>query len=222
MVSRHTREIETEVAIIGGGAVGLCMALELSSRGVACAVIERRVEHEPVFPTANHISVRAMEQLRRHGLSSAVSEAFRPEWGGDFVCLTHIGGHEVARVEDALAESRARTDSPEREVWAPKPCFDPILERAVQAASSAAIDYGIRVESVVESEAGTVCKGLDVDSRSVSVRAKYAVACDGAGSRVRESLRIEMFGPPPIPIQVHSAFFRSRAVAERVPPGAVQ
>ena len=97
-MSEPTREIETEVAIIGGGPVGLCLALELSSRGVACAVFERRREHEPVFPTANHISVRTMEQLRRHGLSGAVSEAFRPDWGGDFVCLTHIGGHEVAQI----------------------------------------------------------------------------------------------------------------------------
>lgn len=221
-MSEPTREIETEVAIIGGGPVGLCLAVELSSRGVACAVLERRREHQPVFPTANHISVRTMEQLRRHGLSGAVRAAFRPDWGGDFVCLTHIGGHEVARVEDALADSCARTDSPEREVWAPKPCFDPILERAVQAAGSAAIHYGVSVGSVTESQEGAVCSGLDAEDCSVRVRANYAVACDGAGSRTRESLGIELVGPPPIPVHVHSAFFRSREVAERVPPGAVQ
>ena len=221
-MSEQSRQIETEVAILGGGPVGLCLALELGSRGVACAVLERRREHEPVFPTANHISVRTMEHLRRHGLSDAVSQAFRPDWGGDFVCLTHIGGDEVARVEDALADSRDRSDSPEREVWAPKPCFDPILEHAVQSADSATVLYGVQVESVVESEDGAVCSGSDAEGRRVEVRAPYAVACDGAGSRTRESLGIEMIGPPAIPVRVHSAFFRSRRVAERVPPGAVQ
>ncbi|MEM7413507.1 MAG: FAD-dependent monooxygenase [Myxococcota bacterium] len=221
-MSRDTHTIETQVAIIGGGPVGLCLALELGSRGVDCAVLERRGAGEPVFPTANHIGVRTMEQLRRHGLSDEVRRAFRPDWGGDFVCLTHLGGAEVCRVEDALADSRDRSDSPEREVWAPKPCFDPILERAVHATETAAIHHGVQIDSVSVTRSGVACAGRDAEGGRVEVRAAFAVACDGGSSRVRESLGIELVGPPAIPVRVHSAFFRSRRVADQVPPGAVQ
>jgi 2-polyprenyl-6-methoxyphenol hydroxylase-like FAD-dependent oxidoreductase len=33
---------ETEVAIVGGGPVGLTLAIELRRQGVACALVERR------------------------------------------------------------------------------------------------------------------------------------------------------------------------------------
>jgi 2-polyprenyl-6-methoxyphenol hydroxylase-like FAD-dependent oxidoreductase len=222
MSSSETQPAETEVAIVGGGPVGLCLAVELGSRGIDCVVLERRAEGEAVFPTANHISVRTMEQLRRHGLAEAVYAAFRPGWGGDWIALTHIGGHEVARVEDALAGSRERADSPEREVWAPKPVFDPILERAARASAGVTLRFGTHVDSVREDGDGVLCDGRDASGGPIRVRARFVAACDGAASGVREACGIEMVGPPRLPVRVHSAFFRSRRVAEQVPAGGVQ
>ena len=103
--------VDTEVAIVGGGPVGLCLALELGWRGVDCIVLEARAQAGAVFPTANHISVRTMEQLRRLGVSEDVASVFPAEWGGDWIGITHIGGFEVARIEDALSTAAALEDS---------------------------------------------------------------------------------------------------------------
>lgn len=215
-------DVETEVAIVGGGPVGLCLAVELGWRGVDCVVLEQRPQGAPTFPTANHISVRSMEHLRRLGLSRAVRGAFRPDWGGHWIALTHLGGPEVARIEDALADPAERPDSPEGQVWAPKPCFDPILEGAALSCASVRIRRGIRVDAVFEEEAGVCCVGRDAAHEPVRVRSRFAVACDGAESAIRRACGIEMLGPPPLPLRIHSAFFRSSRVAELVPRGGVQ
>ncbi len=215
-------ENETEVVIIGAGPVGLCLAIELGSRGVDCVVLEQRARTVPTFPTANHISVRSMEHLRRLGLAESVRKAFRTDWGGDWIAVTYLGGHEVARIPDALADSTPRSDSPEREVWAPKPCFDPILESAAESFASVTLRYGVDVEGVSEQDHSVRCLGRGPKGGEIAVRAAYAVACDGAGSRVRQASEVPVVGPPPLPIRVHSAFFRSKRVGELVPPGGVQ
>ncbi|MGH0029383.1 MAG: FAD-dependent monooxygenase [Myxococcota bacterium] len=218
--------VETEVAIVGGGPVGLCLAVELGARGVPCAVLERSERGAPAFPTANHIGVRSMEHLRRLGLAGEVADAFRPRWGGerggDWVAVCFLGGPEVARVEDALAGSRPRSDSPEREVWAPKPCFDPVLARAAEAAPGVRILHGLRVTSAETQEGRVRGRARDADGGEVDIDAAWLVACDGAGSTVRRACGIEQVGPPPLPVVVHSAFFRSRRLADLAPEGGVQ
>jgi len=221
-VTGRTREIEADVAIVGGGPVGLCLAVELGSRGVECVVLEQGARGAPAFPTANHISVRTMEHLRRLGLASEVRAAFRPGWGGDWIALCWLGGPEVTRVEDALAGACDRADSPEREVWAPKPCFDPILERAAEASPGVRLFHGMRVETLEEERDGVRCIVRDEAGDTVRAHARYVVACDGAGSTTRRAAGVEMLGPPPLPVVVHSAFFRSRRVADLVPRGGVQ
>lgn len=218
----ETNKTENQVAIVGGGPVGLCLAADLGRRGIDCTVLERRSENQRVFPTANHISVRTMEFLRQVGLSDAVKAAFRSDWGADFIALTHIGGHEVARVKDALADSGTRSDSPEQEVWAPKPCFDPILLQAAAAMPNVDVRFATTVQKIEETEDGVLCTAQDADGNEKKIRADYVVACDGAASQVREWLGIEMVEPDPIPITVHSAFFKSNETAKNIPSGGVQ
>lgn len=214
--------MQTEVAIVGGGPVGLCLATDLGWRGVSCVVFERRPRNDATFPTANHIGVRTMEHLRRLGLARDVARAFRPDWGGDWIALTHLGGREVARIPDALAGAAPRSDSPEHEVWAPKPCFDPILERAAESWPTVRIEYGASVEAVENTAHGVSCTIRAGDGDTRVVGARFAVACDGAGSRVRDTCGIELVGPPPIPFVVHSAFFRSKRTAALVASGGLQ
>lgn len=215
-------DLETEVAIVGGGPVGLCLAVELGWRGVECVVLEQRPRGTPAFPTANHIGVRTMEHLRRLGLAAAVREAFRPDWAGHWIALTYLGGPEVARIEDALASRQERSDSPEHEVWAPKPCFDPVLERASESYGTVSLRHGVRLESIDDRKDPACCVCRLQSGAELRIRARFVVACDGASSTVRKALAIPMPGPPPIPVRVHSAFFRSRRLALLVPRGGVQ
>ena len=151
--------MDTEVAIVGAGPVGLSLAVELGWRGIDCIVLEVRAQRSAKFPTANHISIRTMEQLRRLGLSEEVGSVFPASWGGHWIGITHLGGYEVARIEDALSTSVPLADSPEREVWAPKLYFDPILERAARRYACVELRYRTRVESVQERADCISCLG---------------------------------------------------------------
>ena len=213
--------MDTVVTIVGAGPVGLSLAVELGWRGVDCIVLEARDSGSATFPTANHISVRVMEHLRRLGLSEEVGSIYPREDGGHWIGITHIGGFEVARIEHALSTPAPSEDSPEREVWAPKLYFDPVLERAAKSYSTVELRYETRVESVEEHADSVRCMARDRSGARIEIDSHYLVACDGAESRVRDALDIPLLGPPAPPILVQSVFFRSQRVGELVPEGGV-
>ena len=66
------------VAIVGGGPVGLCLAMDLAWRGIDVTVIEQRAAGEPPSVKCNHISSRTMEIFRRLGFVREVREAGLP------------------------------------------------------------------------------------------------------------------------------------------------
>jgi len=90
-------EINTDVAIIGGGPSGLMLAIELGCRGVKCVLLELQV-NPPTLPKANATSARTMEHYRRRGFAHVVRavglEANHPQ---DVMYCTRINGQELAR-----------------------------------------------------------------------------------------------------------------------------
>ena len=70
--------VNTPVLIVGGGPIGLGMALELAWRGIDSMLIEQgdgQIEH----PRTGLIAVRTMEVLRRWGLAQHIRECGFPE-----------------------------------------------------------------------------------------------------------------------------------------------
>jgi 2-polyprenyl-6-methoxyphenol hydroxylase-like FAD-dependent oxidoreductase len=70
--------IDTEVLVIGGGPVGLTLAMDLAQRGVDVALVETRAAGEPPSVRCNHVSARTMEIFRRLGVVGAVRGAGLP------------------------------------------------------------------------------------------------------------------------------------------------
>src|SRR3954463_2081360 len=93
------REIRTEVAIVGGGPVGLSLAIDLAWRGVAVTVAELRSAGEPPSVKCNHVSSRTMEIFRRLGVAAAVREAgLPPDFPNDVAFRTRMTGPEMSRI----------------------------------------------------------------------------------------------------------------------------
>ena len=63
------RRIETSVLIVGGGPVGLTLAIDLAWRGVDVTVAELRHAGEPPAVKCNQVSARSMEIFRRLGIA---------------------------------------------------------------------------------------------------------------------------------------------------------
>ena len=62
-------QIDTTVLIVGGGPVGMTMALCLAKRGIASYLVELRSAETLPDVKCNHISSRSMELFRSLGIS---------------------------------------------------------------------------------------------------------------------------------------------------------
>jgi len=51
-----------QVVIVGGGPVGVALAVDLGLRGVSCALVERRTEPQRI-PKGQGLTQRSMEHL---------------------------------------------------------------------------------------------------------------------------------------------------------------
>ena len=97
--------METPILIVGGGPVGLALAIDLGMRGASCLLIEQG-EGPPDHPRATALNSRSMEFMRRWGIAGAVHAAGTPE---DFphtaLYCTTFAGYEIARIErpDSMA-----------------------------------------------------------------------------------------------------------------------
>src|ERR1700724_72485 len=85
--------ISTQVLIVGGGPVGLTLAIDLAQRGIEVLVAETRAGGEPPSVKCNHVAARTMEIFRRLGLGRAVREAGLPaEYPNDAAFRTTTTG----------------------------------------------------------------------------------------------------------------------------------
>jgi 2-polyprenyl-6-methoxyphenol hydroxylase-like FAD-dependent oxidoreductase len=89
----------TSVLIIGAGPVGLTLALDLATRGIAVMVVETRHPREPPSVKCNHVSSRSMEVFRRLGVAQKLRDAGLPaDYPNDCAYLTTTTGIELSRI----------------------------------------------------------------------------------------------------------------------------
>lgn len=186
------------VLIVGGGPVGLGLALDLGWRGVPCLLVEQ-TEGTIAFPRANGINVRTMEFCRRWGIADAVRRAGPPlDFPHTSLYLTSFAGYELARFERPIGGSDRPSlfspVSPQRcnQIW-----FDPILRKAAEAFPGTRLRYRCRFESFVQDEDCVTATVTDLSTgRKERIEADYLVACCGGRSGIRQSLGIGMDGLP--------------------------
>ncbi len=186
-------ELETQVLIVGGGLVGLCLALELRFQGIDVIVLEQTdnvVEH----PRVSTIGIRAMEFARRWGIAEQIRRAGWPEdYPHDIAFVSQVGGHEILRLRFPSQAERAVPDySPEPEQVCPQHWFIPLLTRTLNAAPEQPVKLRWQLQQVLQSADEVLVTATDLSSnRTVRLRAQYLVACDGAHSPVRKQLGVQ-------------------------------
>jgi 2-polyprenyl-6-methoxyphenol hydroxylase-like FAD-dependent oxidoreductase len=188
---------ETPVLIVGGGPVGLALALDLGYRGVPSMLAERDPGTATVLlAKANGLHERTMEMCRRWGIADRVAEVgFPADHSGDTVYATALFGHLIGRTEIPATRDRPTPDStPEKRQRCPQYEFDPLLARAVQERGHTDLRYGHAFDRLEQDRDGVTAVLRDGSGRAVQVRARYLVGCDGASSEVRRQLGIPFEG----------------------------
>ncbi|MEM9561736.1 MAG: FAD-dependent monooxygenase [Actinomycetota bacterium] len=190
--------IEVDVLIVGAGPVGLLGGVLAAEHGLRALVVERR-DGPQRSPAAHVVNARTFEICRQAGLDmDRIANACQdPSEAGHVNFLTRLNGHLVGRMpfERQGDENLAVTPTPLRNLSQHR--FEPILADELRSRSGAELRYGHRWEHSTPDADGVTSIITDLGSETpIEVRSNYVIGCDGAGSRVRKLLDIEMLGPP--------------------------
>ncbi|MCW3002877.1 MAG: hypothetical protein JWQ20_2175 [Conexibacter sp.] len=208
-----------DVLVAGAGPVGMTLALELSSHGVPCLLVERNPA-TTTFPKMDITNARSMELLRRLRLGEAVREAgVAPEHSFAVIFASGLDGRELARwplpSQAAMREQIATVNDGTlpREPW--QRISQERMERVLMARCLADPRIEVlrpwRLTGVTQDAGGvsaTIAESNSGEERVV--RTAYLVGCEGARSVARSALGIGLDGTADVvgtSCQVH---FRSR------------
>jgi 2-polyprenyl-6-methoxyphenol hydroxylase-like FAD-dependent oxidoreductase len=218
--------IETPVLVVGGGPVGLTLALELAAQEVDCHLIDRRPEMGRL-PKMERCNARTMENFRRLGLADAIRDAGLPsEIPMDvFVCvesivdppLVHHRYPSVAALKQRGQKVNDGSMPLEPYQLISQYTLEPLLRAVAEQSPFVTVQFGHELVSFAQDADGATATVRTIPETEEVIRAQYLVGCDGAASRVRSELGIELRGDSLL--ELRQALFRSDDLFERIPIG---
>ncbi len=203
-----------QVIIVGGGPVGVGLAVDLGLRGIDCVMIERRTGLQNI-PKGQNLSPRTLEHFYRWGCVDALrAERIMPP------------GYPISGI---TAYGSLMSDywfaPPQREIV--RPFYFQDVERLPQYLTEKVLRNKMLSLPGVEARFGWTVEKIEQDAKGVRVHiaefgggtgrdvleADYAVGCDGARSLIREQIGIERGGEDFEQLMV-LAVFRSKELHE--------
>jgi 2-polyprenyl-6-methoxyphenol hydroxylase-like FAD-dependent oxidoreductase len=190
------------VGIVGGGPVGLTLALFLDYFGVQSIVFDK----EPTtrwHPKGSTESARSMEHFRRLGLSEGIRQLGLPEdHPTDVAYFTRLSGYELARLRMpstratlAAVQRSGKTDQvPEPVHRANQMYLDRFLFDAASQRRGITLRFGTLVTGFSQDEEGV--NFVTESARREQWRVHYMVGCDGGRSDIRRALGFHFNGEP--------------------------
>ena len=181
---------DPDVLIVGGGPVGLTLAIDLAWRGIDVTVVETRAPAAPPEPKCNHVAARTMEIFRRLGLAEKVRNAGLPaDYPHDISYRTSFTGRELTRIPIPCRRDRfTATDGADCNWPTPEPphrinqiFLEPILFDHAAAQPRIRIISRTLVEDVVIEDDCARVNLRDLDTGDVRpLNCRYLIGCDGA------------------------------------------
>ena len=192
MITMTGAAYETDVLIVGGGPVGMALALDLLYRKVDFMIIDvgdGSVSH----PKVSTIGPRSMEFFRRWGIADKIRNAGWPgNYPLDIAWVTKVGGHEVYRLNRGTADSRPlHVHTPEPDQICPAHWLTPLLMREVGIHPEGPLRLRCKLDGFVNHDDHVAATITNLaDGSAFTVQARFMVACDGASSPVRRACDI--------------------------------
>jgi 4-hydroxyisophthalate hydroxylase len=179
-----------QVAIIGGGPVGMALAIELGQRGISCVNVERRTEPHRI-PKGQGLTQHAMEHFYRWGVADEVRSARVLPQGfslrGVTAYLNLSSEYWYSPPFREVVNTYYFQDS-ER---LPQYLTESVLRTRMAELSSVHSRVGWTAETVEQDDAGVRVGIVSQQEEREIIEADYAVGCDGSHSTVRTLVGIE-------------------------------
>jgi 2-polyprenyl-6-methoxyphenol hydroxylase-like FAD-dependent oxidoreductase len=188
------------VLIVGGGPVGLMMAILLARLGHRSIVIEKKLPRQSSAPKAHVLNPRSLEICRAAGLDVQAMRALAGH-GDEGNCarfMSLLTGTEFGMLPFIAADASGRAEpSPTPLLNLAQPLFEDILLRHAQTLPEIEIRRGHAFLGCRQDTDGVTAEIASPQAR-YSETGAFLVAADGANSAVREFLGIGMDGMPAI------------------------
>ena len=185
--------INIPVLIIGGGPVGLSLALGLARQNVRSLLIER---HPGItnHPRARGVNVRTMELFRQWGNATELLKCELPKEARRIIWVQSLQGDEVTRV--VMDDSNTSIYSPTHASLVAQDRVEESLYHSLLDYKETEVQFLKEYISFAEHDSGIIAKITDRTNNHVElINANYLIATDGAHSRIRNQLAIGMDGP---------------------------
>ncbi len=215
-----------DVLIVGGGPVGLVLAIELGQLGVRCELVDKR-PRPGRLPKMERCNARTMELFRRMGIAGRVRAAGLPaDVPMDvFVCagdLTRppLVHHAYPSVSELTQAGRGVNDGSmplEPYQLISQYTLEPLLRQIAEATPGVTVTFGAELTGFAQDGDGVTATIDTSDGLKRVVRAAYLAGCDGAGSAVRRQLGIELRGESLLTMR--QALFHCPDLFARIPIG---
>jgi 2-polyprenyl-6-methoxyphenol hydroxylase-like FAD-dependent oxidoreductase len=213
-----TEPLDTQVLVVGGGPVGLTLAMDLAQRGIDVLVAEIRHRGEPPNVKCNHVSARSMEIFRRLGVAKALRDAGLPaDYPNDVAYRTTVTGPELSRIPIPARRDRyTARGGPDTDWPTAEPphrinqiYLEPVLFAHAQDMPGLRIRNRTRIDAFEQDGDGVWATGTDLDGGgTLHIRCRYLVGCDGGRSMVRKGIGASLQGTDVVG-RVQSTYFRA-------------
>ena len=214
---------DPRVIVVGGGPVGLALAVELGLLGIPCTVVERRTEPHRI-PKGQNLTQRTLDLFYSWGIADELrSRRLIPPGHpansivayGDLMSEYWFNGVYRTAVDKYYFQRSERL---------PQYLTEQVLRERLSDLPVVHVRTGWSAEAVRQSERGAAVEiARDGDRRRETIEADYLVGCDGSRSRVRENAGLNSSGIDYEQTMV-LAVFRSPALSEglmRFPPAYI-
>ncbi|WP_024508215.1 FAD-dependent monooxygenase [Bradyrhizobium sp. ARR65] len=185
----NSAQVHAPVVIVGGGPVGIGLAIDLGLRGVRSILVERYTDLQPI-PKGQNLTQRTLEHFYFWGAEDQLRAArtIPRDYGiGGMTCYsTLLGGYSYDWLQRELVRPFYFTDN-ER---LPQYATEAVLRR--RAAQIPAIEtlYGWTCETIRADDDRVGVEIINRDGERRTLRGSYVVGCDGSRSTVREQAGI--------------------------------
>lgn len=188
--------MNTDVIIIGGGPVGVGLAIDLALQGVRSIVVERHTAIQRI-PKGQNMTARTGEHFRRWGVTEAIRAAspIPRSYGsggiatyGTFLSDYHYEWFNRAKIINYYAATNERLPQYETEA---------VLRARASEFDAITLLTGWSFDTFEQDDASVTVNITQTEgSESQTLSAAYLVGCDGARSPVREAAGITQTTDP--------------------------